>query len=79
MSLYVINILASRDLTEIADYFAETNVEVGERFFKEFNSKGAMVLGSIDVDDYRSNLKINFITDSLAVGGQLLVGVAYRR
>ena len=39
MSLYVINILASRDLTEIADYFAETNVEVGERFFKEFNSK----------------------------------------
>jgi toxin ParE1/3/4 len=39
MSLYVINVLASRDLTEIADYFAETNVEVGERFFKEFNSK----------------------------------------
>jgi toxin ParE1/3/4 len=39
MSLYVINVLASRDLIEIADYFAETNVEVGERFFREFNSK----------------------------------------
>jgi toxin ParE1/3/4 len=39
MSLYVINVLASRDLSEIADYFAETNVEVGERFFREFNSK----------------------------------------
>jgi toxin ParE1/3/4 len=39
MSRYVINILASRDLNEIADYFAETNIEVGERFFREFNRK----------------------------------------
>jgi toxin ParE1/3/4 len=39
MSRYVINILASRDLTAIADYFAETNMEVGEQFFREFNSK----------------------------------------
>lgn len=30
MSRYVINILASRDINEIADYFAETNVEAGE-------------------------------------------------
>jgi toxin ParE1/3/4 len=39
MSRYVINVLASRDLTEISDYFAETNMEAGERFFREFNSK----------------------------------------
>ncbi|OYD98927.1 plasmid stabilization protein [Nostoc sp. 'Peltigera membranacea cyanobiont' 213] len=39
MSRYVINILASRDINEIADYFAETNVEAGERFFSEFNRK----------------------------------------
>jgi toxin ParE1/3/4 len=39
MSRYVINILASRDLNEIADYFAENGVEAGERFFKEFNSR----------------------------------------
>lgn len=39
MSRYVINILASRDLNEIADYFAETNIEAGERFFREFNPK----------------------------------------
>ena len=39
MSRYVINVLASRDLSEIADYFTATNVEVGERFFREFNSK----------------------------------------
>jgi hypothetical protein len=32
-------VLASRDLIEIADYFAETNVEVGKRFFREFNNK----------------------------------------
>lgn len=39
MSRYVINILASRDLNEIADYFAETSLEAGERFFREFNRK----------------------------------------
>lgn len=39
MNRYVINILASRDLNEIADYFAQTNLEVGDRFFREFNRK----------------------------------------
>ena len=39
MSRYVINILASQDLTEISDYFAEMNIEVGEEFFREFNGK----------------------------------------
>ncbi|WP_375474678.1 type II toxin-antitoxin system RelE/ParE family toxin [uncultured Nostoc sp.] len=39
MNRYVINILASRDINEIADYFAETSVEAGERFFSEFNRK----------------------------------------
>lgn len=39
MSRYVINILASRYLNEIADYFAETNIEIGEKFFREFNRK----------------------------------------
>jgi toxin ParE1/3/4 len=36
---YIINTLASRDLNEIAEYFAENNLEVGERFFHEFNRK----------------------------------------
>ena len=39
MSRYVINILASRDLNEIADYLAKTNLEAGEHFFREFNRK----------------------------------------
>lgn len=39
MSRYVINILASRDLNEIADYFAETSLEAGEQFFSKFNHK----------------------------------------
>ncbi|MFB2935332.1 type II toxin-antitoxin system RelE/ParE family toxin [Aerosakkonemataceae cyanobacterium BLCC-F154] len=39
MSRYVINILASEDLNAIADYFAENNLEAGERFFREFNRK----------------------------------------
>lgn len=37
MSRYLINVLASRDLNEIADYFAENNLEAGERFFRSFN------------------------------------------
>jgi toxin ParE1/3/4 len=39
MSRYVINILASQDLNQIADYFAETNIEAGEQFFSDFNRK----------------------------------------
>ncbi|MEH1883303.1 MULTISPECIES: type II toxin-antitoxin system RelE/ParE family toxin [unclassified Nostoc] len=39
MSRYIINILASRDINEIADYFAETSLDAGERFFSEFNRK----------------------------------------
>jgi toxin ParE1/3/4 len=36
---YVINILASRDLNEIAEYFAQNSLEAGEQFFQEFNRK----------------------------------------
>jgi toxin ParE1/3/4 len=39
MSRYVINVLASQDLNQIADRFTKTNLEAGERFFREFNRK----------------------------------------
>ncbi len=39
MSRYVINELASKDLNEIANYFADTSVEAGERFFRTFDRK----------------------------------------
>jgi toxin ParE1/3/4 len=39
MSRYLINILASQDLNEIADYFNQTNLETGEDFFQTFNRK----------------------------------------
>ncbi|MCY7337593.1 MAG: type II toxin-antitoxin system RelE/ParE family toxin [Chamaesiphon sp.] len=39
MSRYVINVLASRDLNEIADYFAENSLAAGDIFFSSFNSK----------------------------------------
>jgi len=39
MNRYVINVLASQDLNEIADYFAENRIEAGERFFNAFNRK----------------------------------------
>ncbi|MGV0024646.1 type II toxin-antitoxin system RelE/ParE family toxin [Phormidesmis priestleyi] len=37
MSRYVINILASQDLNEIADHFARNSLEAGDRFFRAFN------------------------------------------
>lgn len=37
MSRYLLNVLASRDLSEIADYFESSNLEAGESFFREFN------------------------------------------
>jgi toxin ParE1/3/4 len=39
MNRYVINRLASRDLNEIADYFADQSLEAGDRFFRAFNRK----------------------------------------
>ncbi|MBE9017342.1 type II toxin-antitoxin system RelE/ParE family toxin [Chroococcidiopsis sp. CCALA 051] len=39
MTRYVINIVASRDLMEISDYFYSRNIEAGERFFQKFTRK----------------------------------------
>jgi toxin ParE1/3/4 len=39
MSRYVINLLASRDLNDIADYFVENSLESGDRFFRAFDRK----------------------------------------
>ena len=36
MKRYLINVLASQDLNEIADYFTTNNIEAGERFFQDF-------------------------------------------
>ncbi len=39
MNRYVINILATQDLNQIADYFFDYNIDAGEKFFREFNQK----------------------------------------
>ncbi len=39
MGRYVINHLATQDLNQIADYFASHNIEVGEKFFQDFNRR----------------------------------------
>ncbi|BAY27421.1 hypothetical protein NIES2100_72450 [Calothrix sp. NIES-2100] len=39
MNRYVINILASQDLNQIAEYFAQNNLEAGKHFFQKFNRK----------------------------------------
>jgi toxin ParE1/3/4 len=36
MKRYLINVLASHDLNEIADRFTVNNIEAGERFFQDF-------------------------------------------
>jgi toxin ParE1/3/4 len=35
MNRYVINVLASQDLNEIADYFAENSLEAGEPYIQQ--------------------------------------------
>lgn len=39
MKRYLINVLASQDLNEIADYFTTKNIEAGERFFQDFGRR----------------------------------------
>ena len=39
MARYLLNTLATKDLSDIADYFKSTNMEAGERFFREFDRK----------------------------------------
>jgi toxin ParE1/3/4 len=39
MKRYLINVLATHDLNEIADYFTTNNIEAGERFFQEFSGR----------------------------------------
>lgn len=39
MPRYLLNVLTSQDLSEIAGYFESTNLEAGKRFFSEFNRK----------------------------------------
>ncbi|OUL30710.1 plasmid stabilization protein [Nostoc sp. T09] len=36
---YVINILATQDLKEIADYFTANSIEAGEQFFHKFDRR----------------------------------------
>ncbi|MFK0734938.1 MAG: type II toxin-antitoxin system RelE/ParE family toxin [Gloeotrichia echinulata GP01] len=36
---YVINILATQDLKEIADYFTAHSIEAGEQFFRKFDQR----------------------------------------
>jgi len=39
MKNYIISPLASRDLDEIFDYFADLSVDAGEQFIDDFNKK----------------------------------------
>lgn len=39
MKRYLINIIASRDLMEISDYFYSINIEAGEQFIIQFSRK----------------------------------------
>ena len=39
MKRYTINVLATQDLNEIADYFSDSNIDAGEQFFLEFDRR----------------------------------------
>ena len=59
MNAYVINILASRDLNEIADYFAKNNLEAGEQFFREFNRKCQQLVSFPNSGKSYTNIRAN--------------------
>lgn len=37
--IYLINVLATQDLKEIADYYTATSIEAGEKFFRQFDRR----------------------------------------
>ena len=59
MNPYVINILASRDLDEIAEYFAQSNVEAGEQFFRGFNRKCQQLVSFPNSGKSYANIRAN--------------------
>ncbi len=61
MARYSINVLATQDLNDIADYFATYNVKAGEKFFKSFNQKCTQLISfpnsGKNYEEIYSNLK----------------------
>ncbi|MBW4668005.1 MAG: hypothetical protein KME60_11400 [Cyanomargarita calcarea GSE-NOS-MK-12-04C] len=43
--LYIINVLATQDLKEIADYYSARSIEAGEKFFRQFDLRCEHKLG----------------------------------
>ncbi len=56
---YVISLPASRDLQAIADYFAEVNVAVGERFLDEFDRRCQQIVSFPNSGRSYSELRAN--------------------
>jgi toxin ParE1/3/4 len=56
---YVISLPASRDLEAIADYFAEVNVTVGERFLDEFERRCQQIVSFPNSGRSYSELRAN--------------------
>ena len=61
MARYLINVLATQDLNDIADYFSTHNVRAGEKFFQSFNKKCQQLVSfpnsGKNYDDIYPNLK----------------------
>lgn len=69
MTSYIISPLASRDLDNIFDYFAEFSVDAGERFVDDFDkleSQFAQLESGSGVDDELAALKAKMMTGSPA-------------
>lgn len=72
MNRYTLNILATQDLNEIAEYFANSNVDAGEEFFWSLISDvnnwlifpiqvKAMQIYVLDSEAYHSRVILSFI------------------
>jgi toxin ParE1/3/4 len=57
MSQYIISLPASHDLREISEYFAQVNVEAGERLLQEFNQKCKQLASFPNIGRQYENLR----------------------
>jgi toxin ParE1/3/4 len=70
MSRYLINVVASRDLNEIADYFANNNLEAGEEFFQAFNRNRQQLVAFPNSGKSYANIRADL--RSLSVAGYIV-------
>lgn len=67
---YFINILATKDLKEIADYFTANSIEAGEQFFRKFDHRCEQLINFPNIG--RSYAEIRSYLRGLPLDGYII-------